>query len=322
LLDTEKEITSRWLWYNHKSDVSYLISILLELFSSNQQNLKVLYDDFFYIFGYLGTDDFRSLKHIELPFTINDPYSQNLIKVIDIKSKIFNFTYKLIWDESDQISAYAKSAITEVTASRELLNALNIEFSVNFFAESHFRNDYSKFISLDIVDAQQCIFSSEVWDIKPNTVYEAWISSIVYNLLIESSNSLGTLSLKCTDKFLTSFKDVAFLNSTISEMLFPLICHDIITNYGVVSEQSNFIASKLTQVMLSTNSVKYIPQAAKLAIKVLNFLLRQDINEFIVQSTSTSNKRGDNNSNASNKLNTSANEFSKENSLSFFSLFL
>ena len=134
------------------------------------------------------------------------------------------------------------------------------------------------------------------------TEYEEWVCRLVSCMIMDcyceqgslteslaaSSSSVSVLS----SHFFQSFLHLSSIKSDIAELLFPLICFDVISSLGTDHE---FISYMISNVLLSQKTNQEVPQATRLGIRTIIFILKEDVSKFVekpfLQAKSTSSGR-------------------------------
>lgn len=149
-------------------------------------------------------------------------------------------------------------------------------------------------------------WSRDTWDTTGKT-YNNWISELSFQLLQEcfllprddhsdqlandewhdaTSGTTKKHPLKgkksYNDLFLTSMTAMCLLRYDVAEALFPLIVRGVITGNALNTTIIDRLSRRITEFIL--NPKCKLKQAVTLGCNVLNFLLRQDIKEFCVES--------------------------------------
>ena len=113
-------MTASKLWRFHAKSTCQVVSTLIELLSPQSFSIDDLREEIVFILGCLGSVDFHSLQHGDLPYRHRDPYRVNLVTIGDIKSQLLMQTYNLLWDFSATTISSAKSVLQSLRVKQAL----------------------------------------------------------------------------------------------------------------------------------------------------------------------------------------------------------
>jgi hypothetical protein len=151
--------------------------------------------------------------------------------------------------------------------------------------------EYLQYPIKDCVRRKHSVVEHAAWVIVDGTEYESWVCSIVSTLILDCyKTEKNLLNLKGSDSFYSSFAGLASLRYDIAELLFPIICYDIVSTNGP-GERTDFISEKISTVLLSEKARAVMPQAVRLGIKTLTFILKQAIHKFVSEGGAATGKK-------------------------------
>ena len=309
-MDLEKEargVTADRLWRDNNSSTCEVVSTLIEILSNCEE--PDLNENVIFILGSLGGVNFHSLQHGRLPYHHRDPYRVNHFKVEDVKTEIFMRAYKLMWASSINVAISAMFTLKSLKLANEfsvsVCNSMEPDVS-QYYADinklypaemlkDHDIERYSMFDhcklrrTLMVSGRGVSIQDSSTWDMitAETPDWDEWICRLVSCMILDCYCEGGSLTTRMasssgtvlSSSFFESFLTLSSIRSDVAELIFPLLCFDVVTSLGTDHE---FISQMISYTMLSPKINLEVPQATRLGIRTIVFILKEDVSTFVM----------------------------------------
>ncbi|KAJ1433988.1 hypothetical protein B484DRAFT_394296, partial [Ochromonadaceae sp. CCMP2298] len=270
--------------------------------------LRVLQPAVLGILGHFGAPDILALNHSKFPAQSADfvLMRRGGFEVKAMKLSLLVSLHGMLWDRNigqaqAQTQIWAAAAMRDLSCAGYFSSLSLAEASqecesvlseiVAFYSHTVLPLARPRMHCRAVKTSGSGRISAELWDTALAASYQEWISNLVFHLIdrcyqplegapTSSSSSSSSSAITLTsDPFLAAVKPICLLRSDFAEAVFPLVVFDILRHNGA----NSYAQSTLTQCVKQLLAPRAFRQATQLACRLLTFLLRQDISDFLVQ---------------------------------------